>query len=260
MVDFSHSIADDTQTKQKQMRFEFISNGTLCVFRLGTTTNEKIAPSDEVIVQTYHYSRDQYLEAEGKTSMDKFFSADKDVCMDCPYAMSNGAKLKGCYTHKPIQYSGMISQLRSIHKKYGAWENIPVLDKDLRVKVVSMCEGRFVRFGTYGEPILIPLDLVAHVCFVARSWTGYTHQWMGVSNYGYHKYFMASTDSTESTHTATMMGWRAFLDEQNHEHQVSLVNCPASQEQGYKSTCSKCGLCSGTEGKGKKSVYIFNHS
>jgi hypothetical protein len=38
-----------------------------------------------------------------------------------------------------------------------------------------------------------------------------------------------------------------------------IVNCPASKEQGLKSNCSKCGLCSGTQGKGNKSVYTIEH-
>jgi hypothetical protein len=28
---------------------------------------------------------------------------------------------------------------------------------------------------------------------------------------------------------------------------------------GFKSNCSKCGLCSGTKGKGTKSVIILEH-
>jgi len=141
------------------MRTEFIIGDTLCVVRLGFTSNDKIAPVSEKIVQTYHYSRDQFEDAQSKSSMQSFFSKDGDVCFDCPYSMGSGAELKGCYTHKMMQYAGMVSQLRSIATKH-----------------------------------------------------------------------------------------------------TGMVNCPASKEAGYKSTCSKCTLCSGTTGKGSKSVYIFNHS
>jgi hypothetical protein len=33
----------------------------------------------------------------------------------------------------------------------------------------------------------------------------------------------------------------------------------ASKEMGFKTNCAKCGLCSGTEGKGKKDIKILEH-
>lgn len=247
--------------KQKQnMRTEFIIGDTLCVVRLGNTTNDKIAPMGEKIIQTYHYSRGQFENAQSKTSMQSFFSKDGDVCLDCPYAMSNGAELKGCYTHKRMQYSGMISQLRSIGAKYKSWDNIPMIDEVRECLVVAMSAGRYVRFGTYGEPVMMPVDLVRRMTNVSKTWSGYTHQWNKPWAYDYRDFFMASTHNTAQTNTAEMMGWRAFMDDSTHTKHDGMVNCPASSEAGYKSTCSKCALCSGIVGKGNKSVYIFNHS
>ena len=244
------------------MRTEFIIGDTLCVIRLGTTTNDKIAPKGEKIIQTYHYSREQFENAQSKTSMQSFFGKDKAVCMDCPYSMSNGAELKGCYTHKRMQYSGMLSQLRSIGKVYKHWENIPELSNypTIRAFVVGMCAGRYVRFGTYGEPVLIPSYMVGEMCSVAKSWSGYTHQWEKPWMYDYRDFFMASTHTIDQTTKAETMGWQAFMDDSTHTKHKGMVNCPASKEAGYNSTCSKCALCSGITGKGSKSVYIFNHS
>ena len=72
------------------MRTEFIIGNTLCVVRLGFTSNDKIAPASQKIVQTYHYSRDQFEDAQSKSSMQSFFSKDGDVCFDCPYSMGSG--------------------------------------------------------------------------------------------------------------------------------------------------------------------------
>lgn len=247
--------------KQKQnMRTEFIIGDTLCVVRLDTTTNDKIAPKGEKIIQTYHYSRDQFEDAQSQTSMQSFFSKDGDVCLDCPYAMSNGAELKGCYTHKRMQYSGMLSQLRSIGAKYKSWGEIPQYSDQIGADVVKMCNGRYVRFGTYGEPSLIPISLLRCISVVAKTWSGYTHQWEKPWAYYYRDFFMASTHDVEQTKTAETMGWRAFMDDSTHTKHDGMVNCPASSEAGFKSTCSKCALCSGVRGKGNKSVYIFNHS
>ena len=242
------------------MRTEFIIGDTLCVVRLGFTSNDKIAPVSEKIVQTYHYSRDQFEDAQSKSSMQSFFSKDADVCFDCPYSMGSGAELKGCYTHKMMQYSGMVSQLRSIATKHKHWDDIPKLDDMLHALVVAMCTDRYVRFGTYGEPVLIPIDLMRDMCTVAKSWTGYTHQWRKPWAYDYRQFFMASTHNLEQTELAETMGWQSFMDDSTHTKHTGMVNCPASKEAGYKSTCSKCTLCSGTTGKGSKSVYIFNHS
>lgn len=242
------------------MRIEFISGNVLSVIRLDKTSNDKIADPKEKIVQTYHYSRDQFQEAQRKTSMKNFFSKDKDVCLDCPYSMSNGAELKGCYTHKPIQYSGMISQLRSVAKKHKSWEDIPQLNEVLEAIIVGMCAGRYVRFGTYGESVMVPVGLVGRMVNVAKSWSGYTHQWNKPWAYDYRDFFMASTHSMEQTEIAGTMGWRSFMDDVEKTNRPGMVGCPASKEGGYKSNCSKCMLCSGIKGKGTKSVYIFNHS
>lgn len=242
------------------MRTEVIIGNTLCVIRLGVTSNDKIAPKGRKIIQTYHYSRAQFEDAQSKTSMRSFFGKDSDVCFDCPYSMSNGAPLKGCYTHKMNQYSGMISQLRSIGKRHKSWDDIPRLDDLREALIVSMCAGRYIRFGTYGEPVTMPIELIKRMCNVAFNWTGYTHQWNKPSYYEYRQFFMASTHGDGDTMTAEIMGWRAFMDDSQRIKRDTMVGCPASKEGGYKSDCSKCSLCSGTEGKGNKSVYIFNHS
>jgi hypothetical protein len=192
--------------------------------------------------------------------MQSFFSKDGAVCFDCPYSMGSGAELKGCYTHKMMQYSGMVSQLRSVALKHKRWDDIPKFDEGIHAVIVGMCAGKYVRFGTYGEPVLIPIELMRDICAVAKSWTGYTHQWRKPWAYDYRQFFMASTHNLEQTELAETMGWQSFMDDSTHTKHTGMVNCPASKEAGYKSTCSKCTLCSGTTGKGSKSVYIFNHS
>ena len=96
----------------------FRTADVLTIITLGKTTNKKIAESKEKIVQTSHFSREQFEIAQSKTSMKEFFSADGKVCMDCPFAVSNGAKLSACYTHKMMQYSGFLSTLRSTARMY----------------------------------------------------------------------------------------------------------------------------------------------
>ena len=129
------------------------------------------------------------------------------------------------------------------------------LDDSKRIAIVGMCISTYIRFGTYGEPSLIPIELVKKIVGVSKTWTGYTHQWSKDWAREYSKYFMASRHEV-----ANASGWRSFLAVQTEQHQVSnAVGCPASKEGGYKSNCASCGLCSGILGKGRKDVKILLH-
>lgn len=239
----------------KSTKVVFKEDNVVHVFNLSKTTNKKIAPKNEVILQTYHFSREQFEEAQNEITMLDFFAHDSEVCMDCPFAVSNGAKLSACYTHKPRQYSGFLSMIRSIGKQYKSFDDIPTYEAKHHLQVICMAEGRFVRFGTYGEPSLIEPRLVERICYVAKNWTGYTHQWSKTDAFA--PYFMASVHSAEEERLATLIGYRSFVV--TSETQSEYTHCPASKEMGYISNCSKCGLCSGTSGKGKKSVNILEH-
>ena len=234
----------------------FKQGDALIVFTYGKTSNKKIATATETIVQTYSFSRGQFDEARKQaTTMRDFFSQDKPVCGDCPFAVNNGAKLTACYTHKLMQYSGFLSSLRSIAKAYESFDAIPELTEEIAKQILGGAQGRYVRFGSYGEPSLIPIDLVENIVKVAKSHTGYTHQWKRKPEYA--PYFMASVHTSEQEREAHASGWRSFVA--SKEVIKGLVNCPASNEQGFKSNCSKCGLCSGAQGKGNKSVVILEH-
>lgn len=235
------------------MKVIFRENDVLHIISSSKTSNKKIASPNETIVQTYHFSRGQFEEAQSKTSMREFFSHDGAVCMDCPFAVSNGAKLSACYTHKMMQYSGFLSMLRSIKCD---WDSIPTLSETKSLPITKMCLDKYVRFGTYGEPSLLPIGMVRAMTNVAKSWTGYTHQWKKV-NHEYARYFMASTHTIEEENVAALIGYRSFVASPTPIAQ--FISCPASEEMGFKSNCSKCGLCSGTMGKGKKSVIILEH-
>lgn len=234
-------------------RIEFRRGDTVQVFRFGNTSNDKIeANGKRIIVQTYTFSRKQYelILSKAEKTQRAFFSIADSNCLDCPFN-----EFGKCYTHKFQQYTGFVSMLKSIAEKHGAFDNIPELTEEMHAEIVRLSENKYVRFGTYGEPSLHPLQLIKDVIMVAEIHTGYTHQWMRHSELG--AFFMASTHSSDEEKLARMSGYRSFIA--TDEPIDGAVNCPASKEQGYKSHCSKCGLCSGTDGKGQKSIYIFKH-
>ena len=231
----------------------FKIDSTLQVIRKGATSNDKIeANNKRAIVQTYTFSRKQFemIANQDERTMRSFFNAADTNCLDCPFN-TFGA----CYTHKFNQYVGFISMLKSIAKKYPTWDDVPSYDTSFALIASEMSKGTFVRFGTYGEPSLHPIEMIEAMVQTADNWTGYTHQWKRSNVLG--KFFMASTHTLDESNIAKEQGYRSYIA--THTPIGEVVNCPASKESGYKSSCSKCGLCSGTEGKGTKSIYILNH-
>jgi hypothetical protein len=233
-------------------RVVFINEGVLQVVRLGVTSNAKIMSSNkEKMVQTYAFDLDQVSSAiDPKSNLREFFGKADKNCLDCP--MRDYGK---CYTHKFTQARGFLSMLKSIVKEFGSIDQVPEYSEQIFNDAVEMCRGRFVRFGTYGEPVLHGIDLVKAMVSVAKSHTGYTHQWMRLPEFA--PFFMASVHSVRGEEIAREMGYRSFMSADTKPE--GLVGCPASKEGGFKSSCDKCGLCSGTDGKGKKSVFILNH-
>jgi hypothetical protein len=241
-------------------RLVFTLDNTLQVFISGKSVNKKIIGSNDKIVQSYTYSIEQYnyvrqqvLKNES-TSLKQFFSLDSKNCFDCPFSISNGNG--GCYTHKFNQYMGIVGQLKSIVRQYGEVENIPTFDNIDVNDFITLSSGKYVRFGSYGEPSMHPIGLVEAIAEVSKNWTGYTHQYFRKPQYS--KFFMASVHNVSQAKVAKeKFGYRSFISSDNKIDVA--VTCPASKEANKSSTCEKCGLCSGTLGKGKKDIQILLH-
>ena len=115
--------------------------------------------------------------------------------------------------------------------------------------------GLAVRVGAYGDPLAIPMMIwhrllwkkyVRHV--------GYTHQWqthVPLEEMA-KRYFMASVESAADAAKARNQGWSTFriygMDEEIHPGDIT---CPASAEAGWKTTCSRCRLCSGNTSRSR---------
>jgi hypothetical protein len=174
---------------------------------------------------------------------------DRSICFDCDHGKTKNGT---CYVPKGTSGMGLASKVRSLRLK--GLDNIPELSPELEADLLDAISGRGIRFGSYGEPVLLGEELVKKISDRADFWTGYTHQWH--KNPWAKKYFMASVETTLVDKAAQSMGWRTFYagepTEGNH------VTCPASKEAGYKTTCDNCKLCMGTTSKAK-SVKIKIH-
>ena len=168
--------------------------------------------------------------------------ASKEVCFNCTHLVN-----KTCYVN-----AGQAPQ--SVYKAYKMGKYAP-LDLDI---LKALIKWKAVRFGAYGEPVLIPLHLVKFMAQHARGFTGYTHQWQNLAYLDYKDYFMASADNISEVVKAHQMGYRTFRVK--GENQVNLANeidCP-NATTGVQ--CRDCTLCDGLgkHGKGKSITAIVH--
>jgi hypothetical protein len=198
------------------------------------------------MVQTYILRTDVNPVEAVKTGQ------DVSICGDCRHrptlaAQSGEAR---CYVNVG---QGALAVYKAF--KQGKYPAASVSD------IAPLLKGRKVRFGTYGDPAVAPVQVFADLAKVADGHTGYTHRWRDQSFdvAAWSPLVMASVDDLWEQQTAKALGLRYFrvtigvtelLDRE--------VRCPASAEMGKRTTCVSCTLCSGTTTKAK-SVVIADH-
>lgn len=248
------------QSTMKPQFFNYRKGDNIIRFKVGPSGNQKITLSNSPIVQTYTFSKTQleYIRTAENTVFG-IVENDHTNCMDCPFSKNQNYSGGGkCYTHKFPQLRAFHSILKSIARKYPTFEGIPEVDgENVPAELLKAVQGKYIRFGTYGEPVVIPFKWVAEICQVVKNWTSYTHQWANPDYQDFKGYFMASVHSPEQAEMASAMGWRYFETfRKNETPSKGSILCPADRE---KVSCEKCGLCSGVNGKGNKNIHILYH-
>lgn len=238
-------------------RFEYRVGENVLIFRFGITSNKKIAPNNKISIgQVYTFSIAQFEHIQKGGDIMGIFDHDESCCLDCPLRKSNNNGKLTCYTNKWPQARGFAAMIRSVIRKYKGCENIPHIPQDLPAEILEECRGKYIRWGTYGEPVFTPFHWMQAINNVAFSYTGYTHQYAKEEYYPYSLYLMASTHSIFERAMANKLGWLCFTSTSDS---IGDLVCPASNESGFKTTCFKCGLCSGIMGKGDKNIQILLH-
>ena len=132
---------------------------------------------------------------------------DDASCMDCPHSKRGN---KSCYVRKGFAEYGLKSKVKSLHKYYKR-KNLEILDiQELAGREKHKCKDKFIRFGAYGEPVLLGEQNVKELTEAASNFTGYTHQWH-IAKYDWSKrYFMASVETEQLMQKANKFGFRTF--------------------------------------------------
>lgn len=198
------------------------------------------------MVQTY------ILLDDGRSPIDAVHSgADRAICGDCPMRGLAGFTGRRCYVnigqgpqivHKSDRPRDDETESVSLNWKAGKYPEYRPADHD------QFFRGRMIRWGTYGEPVLIPIDMVARLSAMAEGWTGYTHQWLKPEFSAYKNFFMASVHTPAEGAEANSRGWRYFRAAHETVARENECVCPASKEGGYRATCNDCHLCRGRGG------------
>jgi site-specific DNA-cytosine methylase len=120
--------------------------------------------------------------------------------------------------------------------KNGAYPKLPI-------QYYTTLTGLPIRFGAYGDPAAIPLNILTELKKYASNNTGYTHQWKSNSASDLKDSCMASVDNPEEYKEAHDMGWRTFRvmkpEEQLLPGEIMCPNLTAGVQ------CKDCQLCSG---------------
>ncbi len=175
---------------------------------------------------------------------------DYAVCGDCMHREQSTCYVNLC--HGPI--SVFNANLDQSYKNFEAGD-------------LELFRGRSIRIGSYGDPAAVPFEVWDKITSVANKFTGYTHQWDNKKiDQRLKNICMASVDTIKGYDKeyvkAQSMGWCTFRVRESLDNELkdNEFACPASKEGGEKTTCDKCGACSGWTSSTKNSVAIILHA
>jgi len=154
---------------------------------------------------------------------------DRNICGNCKHRGSS------CYVNVAFAPNNIYKKYIKNGYKYGKPKDFLAED---------------VRFGAYGDPALIPFNLIKDIAKYSNSYTGYTHQWL-TCDQRLKDYLMASVDTYSEMKQAQSMGWKTFrILGETDEPELFETKCPSDVL-----TCRQCKKCDGKT----SNIYINVH-
>ena len=150
------------------------------------------------------------------------------ICGTCP------AQGTSCYVQEAKAPAGVYR----CYKNNGYSRNVD--------DFMHLIRRRDVRLGAYGDPAMVPFEVLDPIVRSVHGWTGYTHQWLWCDP-RFREICMASVDTEAEYHAAKAAGWRTFRVKPKDAPRFKReCVCPASDEAGNKVQCIDCRICQGT--------------
>lgn len=175
---------------------------------------------------------------------------DSSVCGDCP--LRPFLFVKSDETPEPCYLVVFQAPLST----WKANKDLPVTAPDVASTLIA---GRKVRRGSYGDPAAVPASVWEALPKTKKD-TGYTHQWKTAPK-AFAGLLMASVHTATERRQARRKGFRTFRVVKSVDRVLKgEILCPASKEAGERTTCARCGLCSGSKAiDNRKDVAIVAH-
>ena len=163
--------------------------------------------------------------------------ADVAICGACPlraWSPAGVAQPRVCYVE-------VGKSVTAVWRAYVSGSYPRVSPSEAR----ALFAGRAVRLGAYGDPAMVPYDVLAESVADASLWTGYTHQWR-TTDPRWAGLIMASCDSPSDLTLARAQGWRGFVVMPiGVERPAGTVECANTRDKNPLQ-CLDCGMCAGT--------------
>jgi len=182
--------------------------------------------------------------------------ADEAVCGACPLRPDRLGK-RVCYVNLGF---GPASKFRASVR--GSYEMIT----PYQLGVILAYRNRGVRFGSYGDPAMLPYEVAETILRVSGvKHTSYTHQWMEPWFDARHlSYSMASVDAvnTVSKLLAIHPNARYYMLVDSYDAlPENTIACPSKSDRRNADdkrqvTCADCGLCAGTTRQAKNIAIV----
>jgi len=163
-------------------------------------------------------------------------------CNGCPFSSNNG-----CYVNA--------NPLGAIWRAYqrGSYEYLQMGTREWH----DFFSVPFVRFGAYGNPSHLPVEMIDSIARLSKRITGYFHDWHEMPAplaKAYGRYFMASCEPTNVEY-AKNLGLRTFTISE-----TPLINDIECLADAKGLSCAECGLCDGNNRRSSlPSVWINPH-
>lgn len=163
---------------------------------------------------------------------------DGSVCGTCPQRPSAGG---ACYVNTGWAPGRIWS---AYHRgNYPRPAEVGLLRLQTREHATALFAGVYIRFGAWGDPVAVPVDVLKPIADTAAGFTGYTHMWRDVGPEW--QWLVASVEDRKGLREALRAGWTTFRvlpeGEPAFEHERE---CPA---QAVGLPCVSCRGCSGVK-------------
>lgn len=238
-------------------------------FHLGTFPSQ-LVPDRRIIIIGKYKPNKKTGEVIQLSLLDADLSPKEDLALaraDETYLSAHGCD-SGCTSFYGCYVSSFAFHFKSIDNNWLLWskehdEAVPELSESDQSRLFS---GKTIRFGEYGDPASVSLDVIERIASYASDHLGYTHRWRSCEP-GFARFCMASVESTSDYVHAMARGYRPFLvvpagtTRKQIQAEITAGTPTPCVHDIDETQCVNCPTpCNGTSWASRKAgIYVIAH-